>query len=463
MNWYTQMNSKFGNLIKRASHLSKRKAALKQINQHIPLSILPLIFCMPFLCGQDTQHPAEENLCTLVESEEPPLIAKTYFPVRLTPEEEAEEDSLYFSDPSCCASETSCTPTCCPPPSINCPPILPRCDPCDCIIDYFNPIVFNGFDLSVEWLYWTVQQKSSTYAISPNGNHQASPSVLTADALGKYKSASFDWNSGVRASLAHTFERDAWNLLAQYTYYKTSGSDSTERPRAPTLYLESPNRAIALSNNGINRLESSTHFQYQVADFLLSRRFLPGCQILLNCFAGPTGAWITEKWSIQALDSGTDPHALTKIQNSWHFKGAGMKGGLDANWHLGKGFALFNKFSVATLVGAYSNSKKTQVTATGASSAIINALVLPDICNTTEDETWVVPTSQIEFGLNWNHRFCNWAIALQGAFEINTWYDLHQYHQDGFTTSIATQDKLDYRNSSPVSLWGASAKAVFSF
>ncbi len=390
-------------------------------------------------------------------------IAKTNFPVRLTPEEEAEEQGSPSCN-SCCSpvDANACQPTCCRRPSLNCPPVIPRCDPCDCIIDYYNPLVYNGWDLSCELLIWTVQQKASTFVLSPHGIHQPFPPSTISDSIGKYHSASFNWAPGVRASISYTFERDAWNLMGQYTYYGTSGRDTVHRPDEPTLYLEPTTREVSLSDRGVNEMTSHTSFSYNVFDFLLSRRFLPGCQILFDFFAGPTAALISENWKIRGTDiAGPTPNAETKSRSKWQFSGGGMRAGLNANWHMGAGFGLYNQFSFATLVGSYSYNKKVRVNATP--TPFIDSLLKPYVGRTTEEEIWVVPATQLEFGINWNHRFCHWAISIQGAFEINTWYDLHQYHQEAASFSGPTHDKLDYRNTSPVNLWGFNFSTNFSF
>ena len=137
-----------------------------------------------------------------------------------------------------------------------------------------------------------------------------------------------------------------------------------------------------------------------------------------------------------------------------------MRVGFDANWHIGYGWGLYNKSTFASLVGAYHNKRRTTV---APSLTTPQPTLHPNIRNTKEDETWVVPTSQLEFGLNWNHRFCHWSVMLQGAFEINTWYDLHQLHQDAQNLTNPNRDHLDYRNASPVNLWGFNFRVNFSF
>lgn len=397
------------------------------------------------------------------QESDPPEIAKTAFPVRLTPE---EEESAQAPQNGCCNQVKACQSSCCHQPSLNCPPLIPRCDPCDCIIDYYNPLIFNGFDLSVEWLYWTVHQKASTFVLTPDGFHQPFPPADNNgfnDGSGKYKYARMDWNSGVRANLGYTFERDAWRLLGQYTYYGTHGSDRVVRSTDLTLYLEPTNKYEFLANSGPDLVNSSIHLRYQVADLLVSRRFLPGCQILFNFFTGATGAWIQEEWKFSYIcfENASVPGLATITHNNWSFRGGGMRAGVDTNWHLGKGFGIFNKFSMAALVGSFLQKK----------SVLLDPPVLPpgfDIFtnpfgHTREDEIWVVPNTQLEFGLNWNHRFCSWAMSLMLGFEINTWYDLHQYHQSMSRPLPANYNHIDYRNSSDVSLWGGNLQLGFSF
>ncbi len=392
---------------------------------------------------------------TLLAQEE--VAARDQFPVRLTPQEEQGKARAR----GCCPPPSSdcCPPACCKPPSINCPPLMPYCNPCDCIIDYYPPLIFTGIDCTLEFLYWTVQQKASTFALTPNGIHQPFPPSSLADSIGKYKSASFDWSPGFRLGLGYTFERDAWHVFGQYTWYTTSGKNRATRPTDPTLYLEATNRELSNSSDGVDLLISKTNFHYQMADLLLARRYLPACQILFNFFTGGTAAWIHEKWKVNGFDiTGASPNVADATQNNWKFKGGGIRGGLDVNWHMGAGFGLYNKVSFAGLVGSYRNSRKTSVAPAG-----ISGTLTPNVRNTTESDIWVVPHSQLELGLNWNHRFCTWSMALQAAFEINTWYDLHQLHQDATGFSLPNNDRLDIRNASDVKLWGLTVSGDFSF
>lgn len=425
------------------------------------------------------------TLCLLIisgslASEEPSQnedesLAKSSFPVRLTQEEQEEheyrlmhpEHHSTLTPPNGCCNDpkpNACVTPCCKPPSINCPPVHPHFDSCDCVMDYFKPIVFNGFDLHLEWLFWKVQQKS-TYVLTANQIPQPSPPSTIGDSIGKYRSPEFDWSSGIRLGLGYTFYRDAWKLLGQYTYYETSGSDSANRSDNPEFYLQPTIRSITTSPIGIDRIRSNTDFNYQVFDFLLSRRFLPGTQIIFEFFAGPTAAMITEKIKVTSSDVlSANPAVTTTSKNRWSFTSGGMRVGFDATWSIGYGWGLYNKSSFATLVGAYENKRETDISERVTSGIIVTPnLLFPHLRRTKQEETWVVPATQLEFGLNWNRQFCNWGIMLQGAFEVNTWYDLHQLHQDAQNPNGPTFDHLDYRNASPVNLWGMNFRVNFSF
>lgn len=329
------------------------------------------------------------------------------------------------------------------------------------LINYYNPPTFTGFDLSIEWLFWTVQQKSSTFVLSPNGIHQPYPPEPNADAIGKYHSASFDWNSGFRLGFGYTWERDFWNLEGQYTFYVTHGSDCVNRPITLTLYIEPTNRDVSESPDGVDSMKSHTRFHYEVADLLLSRRFFPSEQIILNFFTGATGAWIHENWKITGVDvASADPFVTTVTKNNWMFNGGGIRTGFDTDWHIWQGISLFNKFSFAALVGYYTNMRRTQLIYVPASAS---ENLRPNVRHTNECETWIVPTTQIELGVNWNHRFDSWSLNLQAELEINTWYDLHQLHQDHPLFSSPNSDRPDIRNTSPVNLWGMGLKAGFTY
>lgn len=364
------------------------------------------------------------------------------FSVRLTEEEQASP---------CCPPPA---PSCCGPGPSNCPPAQPPFERCDCLFDYYNPLLFKGIDLSIEWLFWKVHQKASTYVLEPSHFQQPYPPTQLTDGLGKYKSAEFDWSSGVRAGIGYTFQRDAWHILGQYTYYSTHGHSHEDRSGNLTQYLQATNRDINGSNLGPISIKSSSKFHYQTADLLFSRRFIPGTQILFEFFTGGTGAWIDEHWKVLSSSA-----SQTLLKNDWIFSGGGIRTGVQANWHMGGGFGFYNKISGAALVGSYKNRKKEAVTPlTVSEQPYTNPLA-----NTTEKGTWVVPHSQIELGMNLSHRFCTWAMNLAAGFEINTWYDLHQLHQSMQDPLTGNQNQLDTRNASDVSLWGIHIDFSFSY
>jgi hypothetical protein len=369
----------------------------------------------------------------------------------------AQQETLTAPRAKCCNP--------CKPPSSNCPPQRPLCNPCDCIFDFYNPLIYNGFTITAEWLYWKVQQKASTFVLNPHGMHQSFPPSTLSDALGKYQSAKFNWSSGVRIALDYTFKRDAWNFLGQYTYYGTDGSANVFRPSNPTLYIEPTVRGVILPSpsDGADQMVSKTLFSYQGIDLLLSRRYLASCQILLNFFSGATAAFIHEKWKVSSYYTvGADPNISIETQNNWSFDGGGIRTGINADWHMGWGFGLFQRFSLAGLIGHYSNKRKTRFDPPNIIQEGRNTF--NPVRNTVQYETWVVPNTQLAFGLTWNRRLSSYtSMRVMAGFEANTWYDLHQFHQDGESLQLPNREHLDIENSSAVNLWGLNLGIDFSF
>lgn len=357
-------------------------------------------------------------------------------PIRLTQEEEEEQDNYEMN---CCpvrARKDVCTPVCCKPPSINCPPVVPRCNPCDCIIDYYSPLVFNGWQISAEWLYWTVSEQALTFVLydlpplTPNHN---------GNGFGKYKSGEFGWNSGVRVNAGYTFERDAWHLGAEYSYFAT-GRSSKENS---ATFLEPTLTAFSADQSKLK-----THFISHLFDFGLTRTFLPGCQILFDFFIGGTGALLREKFNAAYAISNT-PH-YTNVTNHWSYSSGGLRTSLNTNWHFGYGFGLFSKCSFAELVGSYEYHQK----------EISDGILFKDV---RESLIVLIPSTQFGLGFDWNHRFCHSAMKILAGFEINTFYDIHQVRLSGVEPIPNGYGHIAYRDHSNLNLWGINIGMDFSF
>lgn len=329
---------------------------------------------------------------------------------------------------------------------------------------YYEPLDRAGWSLSAEYLYWKVFQQASTYALKPSFSLPTDAVHNSGDLYGKYQATPFDWNSGVRACLSYTFARDAWELLGQYTYYTTNGSTKASRNNEPTSYLFGTHRV--LTTGQLQTAKSSTHFSYQIADFVLGRRFLVSEQMFLQLYAGAKGAWIGENWKItyQNTDGVVD-----RFSNRWTFGGAGIQAGFDGLWHIGKGVSFFNQISAATVIGNYRyRTAESYIVPVTEQIIALDAVPLAGNINpltkASSSESLVLPMTQLAFGIDWSRMFSKYRLHLRSAFEIATWYDLHQVFLPNLVVEpLSLPDRIAIRDSSNVNIYGLSVRAGVDF
>jgi hypothetical protein len=346
----------------------------------------------------------------------------------------------------------------------NCMPQDKDCTSC-CLpeISYRLPADFNGYNTFVEALVWQVQEQASHFVATPN-NDSALHLPTTSSALhGRIQSASFDWNGGVRVGFGYTFVRDAWQALAQYTWYHTEGDNefSEDGPITPftTEFLMAT--FTNLQGGGLLEAKNSAHFTYQMADVLMARRFLVKDRIQLNFSLGATGGYIKEKFHVTYRNASMN----TYVANSWAFGGGGLRTGIDANWHIVQGFGFFGKLSFAAILGNYGSHNRITADRPGISSfAVVTA---PHIADVEYSGIFLLPTTQIALGFDWYRSFTNcWVSGVKVAVagEFNHLSNLQQVFK---TTMDATAPnypgQLYARDVGSVYMYGANVRVGADF
>lgn len=328
---------------------------------------------------------------------------------------------------------------------------------CKPSMHYRLPSDFTGLTAYAECLVWQVQQQASHFVITPNEDSTLDLNTPNTEGLGRIRSASFDWNPGVRVGLGYTTKRDFWETLAQYTWFSTSGSRTHSRSSeaSPSDVLMS---TFYSSPNTITSARNTVSFSYQMGDLLAKRSFLPTEQIKLCFSLGTTGGFIKEQSKItyESLNN-------TYVKNSWSFGGGGFRAGLDSNWHIGKGFGLFSRVSFAAILGHYANSER--ITTDGPAENPLTQAVVPfpnHLANSDFSGILLMPTTQFALGFDWTRSFTNCCISgvnLALATEFNNLANLQQVFK---TTSAPTTPTIDkaptFRDTSSVYMYGVNLR-----
>jgi hypothetical protein len=333
---------------------------------------------------------------------------------------------------------------------------------CSPMMDYRLPADFNGWNSFAEVLVWQVQEQGSEFVATPNAHSAIDVNVNQTQLLGDIQSLSFDWNGGLRLGLGYTFVRDSWQVLGQYTWFATSGSNtfSAAFPTSATTEWLMPT-FTDIEGSGLLNASSSSHFSFQMADLLMARRFLVKDQIQLNFSLGATGGYIKENSHVTYENVGMSSY----VANRWGFGGGGLRTGIDGNWHIGYGFGCFGKFSFAAILGQYGNNNRITADSPGLDGS--GNLASPKIANTEYSGIFLLPTTQITLGFDWCQSYTNcWisGVRVAVAGEFNNLSNLQQVFKNPTETTSPTYfGKLYVRDVGSVYMYGANVRLGADF
>jgi hypothetical protein len=343
---------------------------------------------------------------------------------------------------------------------------------CDPMMNYRLPTDFWGYDAFVEYLLWQVQEQP-TYFVTNNTPSTFDNNYPFTYAQGTLRSQKFNWSSGVRVGFGYSFERDTWQVLGQYTWYKTEGNKAykVQTPlRAPNGSFVSTNYLMPLNFKsqgvGVANASSSGYFSYQMADLLLSSAFLATKHIQFNYSFGLTGGYIKQNQNVVYVDAPALPSPFPLPPNNaywhnhWKFGGGGLRAGVDTNWHVGRGFGLFGKMSFAAILGQYKNHLD------NSSDGPFIALYDFIIQDTDFEGILLLPTSQFILGFDWTKTFTNcWisAVKISLAGEFNYLSNLQQTFQSNSDLDLPISGKPTLRDVGNVYMYGGTAHAGADF
>jgi len=292
------------------------------------------------------------------------------------------------------------------------------CCPCPAtdITCYRAPIKQSAAIVSVDFLWWTAEEGALSYAVK---GQPTPPSGQNIGQSGDLEKSKFDWDPGVRASLAYRFCPSFWETELEYAYININGSNAFNAPSDLTRNLTST--YLKGGQFVISRAPSHLDLTHQTAHLALARRFLFEDHLILRLSMAFTGTWIDQEWEFQYQGTGG---IKVKHDHDWSFKGGGMRLGFDTDWYIGKGFSLFGKVSGASYIGFYKNEIK-------AHTNNANTIFLEpyDIQDTTYSDQRLVNNLQFLMGPRYGQQVSWWGFEIFAGYELNTWFNLQEQSQ----------------------------------
>jgi len=298
--------------------------------------------------------------------------------------------------------------------------------------------------ISGEYLYWRTLEGTTDYALL-----NQTPTPTESSAIGKYKEAKFDWDSGLRIGVGYRFQPNFWEANLQWTYFSNSGKQLVRAPISPSLSVLVG--TFNQTTNGVMlRAKSDIDISFNIIDFSLGKRLFIQDQLLLKFFTAISGAWIDQEWRIDYKSNVNNDFLKLK----WDFSGGGIRSGFFVDWFLGWGFGIHTQLSGAGYVGSYHNtSKYTEQTSLGAINTRRDSRF---------DDTRFVFNLQYQLGLDWGMNFRSGGnLNFFLGYEIQPWFNLHEVNRALFASGTTSRDSRLSRGLVAPQGLTASAKVNF--
>lgn len=280
----------------------------------------------------------------------------------------------------------------------------------------------DGWDVYItgDYLYWNWKQDSfklgDTVMASSSTSGRNDPIVVNPG-----------YASGFQVGLGFNMPgMDDWNLYAEYTWYKNSGSLSTSSDAGRVIRHRNNNTTALNYFNGT--ATADLHMHFNALDVMLKRPFYFGKKLTASFGAGLSALWITQKLdtTFSGLAGLTSATATTPTNDSNNLKQSswslGPKFGFESNWLLGYGFAILANVSGSVLFTNYDLTDTFNGSFTVGSNT--TSFSVSNSNNGNNYDT-LRPVTQMFLGLGWNMGFCDdsFRFGLSAGYDFDVYWN----------------------------------------
>lgn len=314
-----------------------------------------------------------------------------------------------------------------------------------------RPVVKDGVDL---WF----QAEATFMHATEDGIHYAIKQETNANYVdGRVKNICYDWSWGWRAGIGYNLPHDGWDMLLNYSWFRSNESDSsnTDAPESNRQIWTNPypasTTADALAAHGKGR----SHLKFDYLDFQLGREFFVSKWLTLRPFVGGRGLWTHRNMIVKYRGGDLASLQVAKLKERFNnrFRGGGLLTGLDTQWGLGEGWSFYGQFSMALIYGTHRLHEKQDSYATSGT--------VSRFAHLHNAWTMVRTMTDLGFGLRWDRLFYSdaYRIRLQLGWEQHV---LNGFDKDTNFVSSSAQGKFTL-NQGDFALSGVAFQARFDF
>jgi hypothetical protein len=338
----------------------------------------------------------------------------------------------------------------------NCCFSAPACDPCASWCDNVS------FDAA--WLYWKISSDDFQYAVEKVTTVSGTPALSTSKE--KFHDISFDLKSGFRIGVGFDLPSYGWGIYVDWTHFHASTNKSltvvgdASPPQSVTVgfpVLNGFGSGVLGSGESVS-VDGHIKFDYDTVDIEFGKWLSCGCNSLMfRPHAGFRVADIKEKFtdSISGTAVTFGPGlASADFETDNHFKGFGVRVGLDTDFHFCDGWSIIGR-GAASAIWGNTRLKNTLVLSTAAIASSET-----DYIRENYHQTRFI--TDLSLGVRWKTMACGcYPLTIQLAWEHHYLFNQHRYWVDDAFDSTATTSS--WRSTGDVALQGLTLTAGFDF
>lgn len=313
-----------------------------------------------------------------------------------------------------------------------------------------RPVVKDGADvwIQAEALIMHATEDGVSYSIKQN-----SPTATFVD--GKVKNINYDWSWGWRAGIGYNLPHDGWDMLLDYTWFRSGESKSSNEDSHGQL-LQTWTTPSGTADLFVNKATGKTVLKFDYLDLELGREFFVSKWLTLRPFVGARGLWVHRNMTVKYKGGQLETEAgIAKIKEKFNnrFRGGGLLTGLDTQWGLGQGWSLYGQFALSLIYGQQNlHEKQDSYDAAGTATRLAHVHDAWSMVRTMTD---------LGFGLRWDRLF------YSDAYRIRLQFGWEQHILSGFDKDINFVDDVMrgkfVSNQGDLALSGFAFQARFDF
>ncbi len=230
------------------------------------------------------------------------------------------------------------------------------------------PKTCNGdFIITVAGFYWNAHQDGMEYAINNNivtpeftppfAQIRELNNLIDAD----YKTPNFKWDFGFKIGLGYCTTCDGWDLGVTWTWYRGKANGEVEAEPCDNQTLLPLWSAFANTNGLILYacdIEHNWRLRLNLIDIELGRNFWTSKYLAIRPHVGIRIAYIKQNFDLfhrggSWATANQDPfNNEVDLKNDFH--GVGVRAGLNSEWNIGCGWAIYGNWATSIIYGRFS-------------------------------------------------------------------------------------------------------------